>query len=50
LDLNFSSGTVDNGVFKNIGSQGDGDGIDVNRLEMILTFSKLTKIPKKLFR
>ena len=47
FDSDFSSGTVQNSVFENIGSQGGGDGIDVSGSEVVVTASNFKNISDK---
>jgi hypothetical protein len=47
FDSDFSSGTVENSVFENIGSQGGGDGIDVSGSEVVVTSSNFKNISDK---
>ena len=47
FDSDFSSGTVENGVFENIGSLGGGDGIDVSGSEVVVTRTHFKNISDK---
>jgi hypothetical protein len=47
FDSDFSSGTVENGVFENIGSQGGGDGIDMSGSEVVVTRGHFKNVSDK---
>lgn len=47
FDSDFSNGTVENGVFETIGSQGEGDGIDVSGSEVVVTRTRFKNISDK---
>ncbi len=47
FDSDFSSGTIENSRFENIGSQGGGDGIDVSGSEVTVTNSYFKNISDK---
>jgi hypothetical protein len=44
FDSDFSTGLVKNGIFKNIGSLGGGDGIDASGSEIVVTKSNFNNI------
>jgi len=47
FDSDFSSGTIENSWFENIGSQGGGDGIDISGSEVTVTNSHFKNISDK---
>jgi len=47
FDSDFSMGLVENGIFKNIGSLGGGDGIDASGSEIVVTKSNFKNISDK---